>query len=85
MPKLEETHRYLIAGFAVMTAFCLLVYFAPFVVIFGFVLLFFTLMSLAVGYLIIDTYDMWRKDNDKNKSRKKAPPSKNVTQDERFY
>lgn len=71
--------RYMVAGFSAIVIFCLMFYFAPYMIIFGLCLLFLATMSLAVGYIIVDTYDRWRQDNDKNKSRKKASPSKDVT------
>ena len=68
--------KLLVVGFSAITTFCLMFYFAPWTVVFALFLMIITLLSFAVGYIIVDTYEQWRKDNDKNKSRKKAPPSK---------
>ena len=68
----------MVVGFTALTIFCLLFYFAPWMIMFALIAMFFALTSLALGYIIVDTYDMWRKDNDKNKSRKTPSSPKDV-------
>jgi hypothetical protein len=75
--------RYGSVGLTSLTVFCLLGYFAPFVVILSLVGLFVGIMSLAIGYVIVDTYDQWRKD-EQNKSRKTATSSANDKQGARY-
>ena len=75
---LKEYTRYMVTGFATITLFCLLFYIAPYMILFGLLAMLLLIMSLAVGYIIVDTYDMWRKDNDKNQSGKTTPSRKNV-------
>lgn len=70
--------QYIIVGLSVLTILALLMYFAPFVVMGVFALGIVCMMSFAIGYVIVDSYSMWREDNDKNKSGKKASPRKNV-------
>ena len=70
--------RYMVVGFTAVTIFCLIFYFAPYMILLGMAALFVALMSLAVGYIIVDSYDMWRETNDENKSGKTASSRKNV-------
>lgn len=78
-----ELLKYGSVGLASLTAFCLIGYFAPFVVILSLLGLFVGIMSLAIGYIIVDTYEQWRKD-EQNKSRKTASSSKDDKQGPRY-
>lgn len=81
----NEYVQYMIVGSAVFATVALLSFFAPVMMLLGVAITLFSVMSLAIGYIIVDSYKMWREDNDKNKSRKKASSSKNASQDEGFY
>ena len=76
--------RYGSVGLTALLAFCLFGYFFPFVVFLSLIGFFIGVMSLVIGYIIVDTYDQWRKDNDKNKSGKTATPSANDKQGARY-
>ena len=75
---MNDMLRYLIVGFTAITLFCLLLYFEPYFIIFALFAMFIAIMSLAVGYIIVDSYDVWRETNDKNKSRKTTSSSKDA-------
>ena len=77
---MNDMLRYLIVGFTAISLFCIMFYFEPYFILFALAAMFIAIMSIAVGYIIVDTYDRWREDNDKNKSRKKAPSSKDAKQ-----
>jgi positive regulator of sigma E activity len=74
---MNDMIRYMVTGFAALAVFCLLFYLEPYSILFALLAMFVAIMSLAVGYIIVDTYDRWREDNDKNQSRKTPSSSKN--------
>jgi positive regulator of sigma E activity len=74
---MNDMIRYMVTGFAALAVFCLLFYLEPYSILFALFAMFVANMSLAVGYIIVDTYDRWREDNDKNQSRKTPSSSKN--------
>lgn len=81
----NEYIQYMIVGSAVFATIALLSFFAPVMMVLGVAITLFAVMSFVIGYIIVDSYKMWREDNEKNKSRKKTSSSKNGSSDERFY
>lgn len=75
---MNELIKYLVVGFASVTTFSLLFYLAPLTIFVALLIFILTLMSLSVGYLIVEAYNLWRQNNGKIPSRKKTPPSKDA-------
>lgn len=75
---MNELIKYLVVGFTSITVFSLLFYLAPLILVAAIAILILFLMSVLVGYLIVESYDIWRDNNGKNKSGKKTPPSKDA-------
>lgn len=62
---MNEIIKYVIAGFTSVTLFTFLFWISPVIVFAGVSLMILFFMSLMVGYVIIDTYETWKKNNEK--------------------
>lgn len=79
----NEYIQYMVVGLASIGTLMVLAIISPVLVIAMFLLTLLLLMSLACGYIIVDTYRGWK--NDKDQSRKTTSSSKNDSSHERFY
>lgn len=62
---MNEIIKYVIAGFTSVTLFTFLFWISPVIVFAGVSLMILFFLSLMVGYVIIDTYETWKKNNEK--------------------
>lgn len=62
---MNEIIKYVITGFVAITLFTFLFWLSPVIVFAGVSLLILFFMSLMVGYVMIDSYLIWKKNKEK--------------------
>lgn len=70
--------QYMVVGAAALATIAIVAILSPLMLMLAFAVSFFLIMSLAVGYVIVDSYKMWREDNAKKQSRKKTSSSQDA-------
>lgn len=74
----KEYIQYMTVGIAALATLAILTYLQPLVFFLTGIVICMWVLSFVAGYIIVDTYKVWRYGDDQNKSGKKAPSSKDV-------